>query len=323
MQNSKPSSKIANPRDVLTPDALEMLQHISETGSFAAAARLQGLVPSALTYRVRQIEDALDVLLFDRSSRNAKLTPAGDELLREGTRLLQDIDATAHRVKRIATGWEPQFTLSVDSIISKSTVMELCEAFFAQFKDGPPPTRIKIRDETLSGTLAALSSGQADIAIGVSADPSADVTLTHKPIGDFHFVYAVAPNHPLANMPEPLNDATLQQHRAVAVADSIQRGAGLTFGLLGGQDVFTVPTMDAKLDAQLRGLGAGFLPESMARPYIETGRLVQKKVMRAERVVRVAYAWRSGNTAMQGRALQWWLAQLESPATRAALLHQH
>jgi DNA-binding transcriptional LysR family regulator len=300
-----------------------MLQHISETGSFAAAARLQGLVPSALTYRVRQIEDALDVLLFDRSSRNAKLTPAGDELLREGTRLLQDIDAIAHRVKRIATGWEPQFTLSVDSIISKSTVMELCEAFFAQFKDGPPPTRIKIRDETLSGTLAALSSGQADIAIGVSADPSADVTLTHKPIGDFHFVYAVAPNHPLANMPEPLNDATLQQHRAVAVADSIQRGAGLTFGLLGGQDVFTVPTMDAKLDAQLRGLGAGFLPESMARPYIETGRLVQKKVMRAERVVRVAYAWRSGNTAMQGRALQWWLAQLESPATRAALLHQH
>jgi DNA-binding transcriptional LysR family regulator len=109
----------------------------------------------------------------------------------------------------------------------------------------------------------------------------------------------------------------------VAVADSIQRGAGLTFGLLGGQDVFTVPTMDAKLDAQLRGLGAGFLPESMARPYIETGRLVQKKVNRAERIVRVAYAWRSGNSAGQGRALQWWLAQLESPTTRAALLHQH
>jgi DNA-binding transcriptional LysR family regulator len=45
-----------------------MLQVISEAGSFAAAARHLGLVPSALTYRVRQIEDALDVLLFDRSS---------------------------------------------------------------------------------------------------------------------------------------------------------------------------------------------------------------------------------------------------------------
>jgi DNA-binding transcriptional LysR family regulator len=310
------------PRDVLTPDALEMLQRIAQSGSFAAAAREQGLVPSALTYRVRQIEDALDVLLFDRSSRNAKLTPAGDELLREGTRLLQDIDAIAHRVKRVATGWEPQFTLAVDSIISKSTVMELCEAFFAQFKDGPPPTRLKIRDETLSGTLATLVSGQSDLAIGVGMDGATHAGIMSKPLGTFHFVFAVAPHHPLAQAPEPLNDATLQQHRAVAVADSIQRGAGLTFGLLGGQDVFTVPTMDAKLDAQLRGLGAGFLPESMARPYLETGRLVQKKVTRAERVVHVGYAWRSGSTAGQGRALQWWLAQLESATTSAALLHQ-
>ena len=316
-------SKIVNPRDVLTPDALEMLQRISETGSFAAAARLQSLVPSALTYRVRQIEDALDVLLFDRSSRNARLTPAGDELLREGARLLHDIDAIAHRVKRIATGWEPQFTLSVDSIISKSTVMELCEAFFAQFKGETPPTRVKIRDEALSGTLAALTSGQADIALGVSAEPSADATIASKPLGRFNFVYVVAPSHPLAHMPEPLSDATLQQHRAVAVADSVQRGNGLTFGLLGGQDVFTVPSMEAKIDAQIRGLGAGFLPETMARPYVDTGRLVQKQVARAERVINVGYAWRNANTNHQGRALQWWLAQLESPTTRAALLHQH
>ena len=67
----------ANARDLLTPDALSMLLAIEETGSFAAAARELGLVPSALTYRVRQIEDALDVLLFDRSSRQAKPTEAG------------------------------------------------------------------------------------------------------------------------------------------------------------------------------------------------------------------------------------------------------
>jgi DNA-binding transcriptional LysR family regulator len=45
-------------------------------------------VPSALTYRVRQIEDALDVLLFDRSVAPGPLTAAGAELLREGDRLL-------------------------------------------------------------------------------------------------------------------------------------------------------------------------------------------------------------------------------------------
>ncbi len=312
-----------NPRDVLTPESLEMLQLIAQTGSFAAAARQYDLVPSALTYRVRQIEDALDVLLFDRSSRNAKLTVDGQELLREGARILADLDAIAHRVKRVATGWEPQLTIAVDSIISQATLMELCDAFFAQFIGETPPTRIKIRDEALSGTLAALTTGQADLALGVAPEAAATQGILYKPLDSQRFVYAIAPHHPLANAKEPLSDATLLQSRVVAVADSVQRGAGLSYGILGGQDVFTVATMSAKLDAQLRGLGGGFLPESMARPYIETGRLVLKKVARPERVVRVGYAWRAASNLEQGRALLWWLSQLESSKTKAALLHQH
>ena len=305
-------------RDVLTPDALAMLQTIAATGSFAAAARELSLVPSALTYRVRRIEDALDVLLFDRSSRQARLTAAGAELLREGTRLLEEIDAVANRVKRVATGWEPQLTIAVDSIISKTTVLELCESFFAL----NPPTRIKLRDETLSGTLACLTSGQADLALGV-AEPSTNAGIHGKALGDVSFVYAVAPHHPLASAPEPLRDESIRQHRAVAVADTIARGNGMTVGLLGGQDVFTVATMKDKLDAQLRGLGSGFVPEGMARAYSETGRLVVKRMERPQRIVRVNYAWRSLTKADHGRALTWWLAQLESPTTRAALLERH
>jgi DNA-binding transcriptional LysR family regulator len=68
--------KMNNSRDVLTPEALYMLKTVGELGSFASAARELGLVPSALTYRVRQIEEALDVLLFDRNSRQAQLTGA-------------------------------------------------------------------------------------------------------------------------------------------------------------------------------------------------------------------------------------------------------
>ena len=307
-----------NARDVLTPDSLSMLQSIQAAGSFAAAARAMGMVPSALTYRVRQIEDALDVLLYDRSSRQAKLTPAGSELLREGARLLNEIDAMANRVKRVATGWESQLTIAIDTVISKSTVMELVESFFSQ----SPPTRIRVREDTLSGTFAALSAGLADLAIGVGADSANSADIHSKPLGQMEFVYAVAPHHPLAHAAEPLSDEIIQKHRAVAVADSIQRGSGVTFGLLTGQDVFTVPTMHAKMDAQLRGLGGGNLPHCMARPYIETGRLVVKKTERGQRVADLHYAWRGGKTATQGRALQWWLQQLDSPTTRAALLEQ-
>ena len=150
-------------RNLLTPDALTMMDVIARTGSFAAAARELGKVPSALTYNVRQLEDALDVLLFDRSSRQARPTDAGAELLREGGRLLMEVDAVANRVKRVATGWESQLTVAVDTVISCATVMELAQAFF----EVAPSTRLRLRDETLSGTLEALSSGQADLALGV------------------------------------------------------------------------------------------------------------------------------------------------------------
>ena len=305
-----------SPRDALSPEVIRLIDAIHRSGSMAAAARLLGVVPSALTYRVRQVEDALDVLLFDRSSRQARLTAAGHELLREGNRLLLELDAIANRVKRVATGWEPQLTLAIDSAISRMTVLELCEAFFAL----APPTRLKIREEALSGTLEALTSGQADLAIGVSLEPAADKSVQSRPLGSLHFVYAVAPHHPLANAPEPVPDAMLMLHRAVAVADSVQRGAGVTSGLLGGQDIFTVPGMQEKLEAQLRGLGGGFLPEYLARPHIAAGRLVEKQMQRATRVVPMRYAWRCAPAGAEGRALQWWLEQLGNAATRNALL---
>ncbi len=309
---------MAHPRDVLTPDTLSMLQAIARCGSFAAAAREMGLVPSALTYRVRQVEDVLDVLLFDRSARQARPTPAGAELLREAGRLLEEIDAMAHRVKRVATGWETQLTISVDGIVSKTTMMELSESFLAL----APTTRLRLRDENLTGTLEALATGRADLAIGV-AEPSNQLDVHGKLLGDVAFVYAVAPHHPLASAAEPLSDSVLRGYRAVAVADSVQRGSGVTLGLLGGQDVLTVPTMLAKLDAQLRGLGGGFVPEPMARVYLEAGRLVAKQTERAPRIARVHYAWRNTAPAPVGRALQWWLQRLASAATRSALLAHH
>jgi len=103
----------------------------------------------------------------------------------------------------------------------------------------------------------------------------------------------------------------------------VQRGGGLTFGLLSGQDVFTVASMHAKMDAQLRGMGGGSLPSCMAQPYIDAGRLVVKTTERGAREVPIHYAWRGSKSRTPGRALQWWLTQLESATTRAALLENH
>ena len=303
----------------LTPDAIRLIATIAEAGSFAGAARALGKVPSALSYSVRQLEEALDVLLFDRASRSAVLTPAGRELLNEGSRLLLEIDAVASRVKRVASGWEGQLAIAANALMCPHTLLDLVDAFYAQRDTArlPPPTRIRLRQEVLSGTWEALLSGAADLAIGVDADDTRNTGLQVMPLGDIRFVFAVAPHHPLARLPEPLDPAMIRMHRAVAIADSALRLSPVTRNLLPGQDVLTVPTLDMKIAAQLRGLGCGFLPEARVRPHVERGELVVKRTAE-DKVAQFAIAWRSG--AQRGRALDWWLQQLDSPRTRAALL---
>lgn len=315
-----------NRRNVLTPEALSMMDTIARTGSFAAAAREMGKVPSALTYSVRQLEDALDVLLFDRSSRQAQLTAAGTELLTEGRRLLQEMDAVANRVRRVASGWETELSISVDDILSTTTVFELVEAFSGVCVEGStgPGTRLRLRSNVLAGTWEALVSGQADLAIGVAGEFANPGGIELRPLGQLDFVFCVAPHHPLAAIDDPLTADCLIQQRAVAVADTAQRLSPVTVNLLPGQDVLTVPSMRMKLEALMRGLGCGYLPEPMARPHLESGRLVAKRAPRGDRPVTLYYAWRADRGPHGlGHALQWWLTQLESPTTQKALIERH
>jgi DNA-binding transcriptional LysR family regulator len=319
----------------LTPDALVMIDTIARTGSFAAAARELGKVPSALTYSVRQLEDALDVLLFDRRSRQARFTAAGEELLAEGRRLLASVDAVANRVRRVAAGWESEITIAVDDVVSRRTVFELCEAFYALDPQGPagpaaqggPGTRVRLRTEVMSGTWEALISGQADLAIGVGGggeQPPAGVAT--EPLGEVPFVFAVSPHHPLAAADGPISDADLMHYRAVAVADSAQRLLPRTVNLLPGQEVLTVDSMADKIELLCRGVGCGFVPLPQVQALIDARALVVKATARPPQHARLGYAWRctlgprGARQPPAGLALQWWLQQLASAATRRALL---
>lgn len=305
-----------NIRQALNAEQLHMLATIAETGSLAGAAEALGVVPSALTYRLRQLEEALDVLLVMRGRKRSPLTPAGAELLRLGAPLLSEIDALARRVQRIASGWEPELVIAVDALIDTAVLLDCVTAF-----DGEQaPTQLRLLPGTLSGTMERLVDGEADIALGVFADHAHYAGIATAPLGDMPFVFAVAPQHPLASAPEPISDAQRARHRAVAAADSSRR-AGVSVGLLPGQSVLRVPDMRSKMQAQLAGLGCGFLPAPWVREAVAEGRLCIKALSAPPRVAPLALAWRASETA-GGRALQWWLRALRAPRTRAALLGQ-
>lgn len=301
----------------LTLEALEVLDAIDRNGSFAAAARELDRVPSALTYTVRRLEEELDVLLFDRRGHRAKLTPAGRELVEQGRILLNSAEALSQRVKRVASGWEAELRVAVDEIIPFARLVPLLERFYAL----KPPTRLRVTSEALAGCWETLVDGRADMTIGAPGDSPVTASgpdgIVSRPFGSMGFVFAVAPGHPLAAAPEPIAACDLVRHRAVAIADTSRRLPARTVGLLRGQDVLTVPTFAAKLDAQCAGLGVGHLPAFIAAEAVRQGRLVVKEVEEPRKDVQLHLAWRTG---ARGKALKWFLEALQAPTVAARLL---
>ena len=120
--------------DVLTPDSLAMLQVISETGSFAAAARHLGLVPSALsTGCARSKTPWTCCCLIAQPARHAS----------KPRRAAARRRTAAARDRCRGTAWRhghrlgAQLTIAVDGVVS--TMLELVDAFYAM----APPTHLQ------------------------------------------------------------------------------------------------------------------------------------------------------------------------------------
>jgi DNA-binding transcriptional LysR family regulator len=298
----------------LSLDALLVLDAIARKGSFAAAAEELHRVPSAITYTVQKLEQDLDVQLFDRSGHRARLTRAGEELLRDGRYLLRAATDIECRVQRIAKGWETELRIAYNDIIPPERLAPSLAAFY----DEAPSTRLRLTAEILGGCWDALFSGRADLVVGAPGDSPPETGAAVRPFGESVFVFVVAPGHALAGAEEPVPTSEVLRHRVVVAADTSRSLAPWTAGLAVGQDTLTVSTMQAKLDAQLKGLGVGYLPFNLARPALESGHLVRKRVEdESEKTTRLSLAWRSRDT---GKALKWWLARLDDPGVKQELL---
>lgn len=288
-------------------DALEVIDAIARKGSFAAAAESLFRVPSALTYTVRKLEADLGVTLFDRSGHRASLTEAGAELLNEGRHLLDAAQALESRVKRIATGVETDIGIAISDLFNAEPIYEILQDFYAQGFG----TRVKLMREVFGGSWDALLSGRADISIGAPGEAPSGGGYSTKLLGHLDFVFAVATNHPLATFAEPLDNQDIIQHRAVAAADSSRNLPPRTSGILSGQDVLTVPDMQRKLEAQVIGLGVGYLPKKLTQRYVEQGKLVIKQVAEPKTLAPTFLAWRNHRKNSMGKAQQWLLKRFE------------
>lgn len=290
----------------LSLDALLVLDAIERKGSFAAAGDELHRVPSAITYTMQKLEEDLDVALFDRSGHRARLTAAGRELLDEGRHLLRAAGELESRIKRVATGWEAELRIAYDGVIPPQAILDLAAAFY----DQECSTRLRIFPEVLGGGWDSVAAGRADLVIGASGDGPAGGGYTTRPLGGVEWVFAVAPGHALAHLPEPIKTSDILNHRAVSVADSSRNLPPRTVGLFSGQETLTVHDLETKVIAQGMGLGVGNLPRHIAEREAAAGRLVIKQTEEPKISASLFLAWR---TEHKGKALQWFVKQLQEP----------
>ena len=182
----------------LTLDALHVLDAIARRGSFAAAADELHRTTSTLSYTVKKLEDDLGIQAFDRSGHRAKLTEAGRLLLDEGRAVLDAARAVERRVRSIGHGWEAELAIAINDLVPLEAVLAAIGEFYA----AGHPTRVRVLSEVLGGVWEALLEQRADVAI-TEVDGRGAADIAHRPLGSVSFVFAVAPQHPLAQERQP------------------------------------------------------------------------------------------------------------------------
>lgn len=292
----------------LNLDALVVLDAIDRAGSFAGAARRLDLVPSAITYIVRRLEDQLDVLLFDRRGRRAQATAAGRELLEQGRVLLAEAEALEQRVQRVASGWEAELAIAIDTILPMGRIWPLAARFYVECRERQVAhTRLRFTHEVLGGAWDALAEGRADLVIGAPGEPPPGGGFRTRLLAETPMVFMVAPTHPLARASEPIAESLLLKHRSIVAADSSRRLPPRTVGVLTGQETLSVASLADKRAAQAAGLGCGWLPWFLAADDVAAGRLVPRRIDMQRMPARIVAAWRE---TRPGKALAWWLSAI-------------
>lgn len=79
---------------------LRVFSQVAQFGSFSAAAKALNITQSAVSKRIRKVESALDISLFDRSGRHLQLTESGAQLLQYCSRILDEVESTVRYVQQ-------------------------------------------------------------------------------------------------------------------------------------------------------------------------------------------------------------------------------
>ena len=129
--------------------------------NFSRAAEQLHVSQPALSEQIRKLEDELGTPLFDRTSRGATLTDAGDAFLPQARAVLAAADAAAESVRMVAHGLAGTLTLGFIDSAAVGILPPLIRRFTARY----PELKLRLRELSTRQQLEAVAEGEIDVGI--------------------------------------------------------------------------------------------------------------------------------------------------------------
>ncbi|WP_329345396.1 LysR family transcriptional regulator ArgP [Streptomyces sp. NBC_01352] len=277
-------------------DQVRTLLSVVDEGTFDAAAAALHVTPSAVSQRVKALEQRTGRVLLVRT-KPVRPTESGEVVVRFARQLARlERDARAELGMR-GEGEPTRVSVAVNAD-------SLSTWFLGALTRVPqePPLCFELRREDETRTAALLREGL--VMAAVTSSPDAVAGCSVRALGRMRYLAAASPAFAERHLGGPLREALAQApvltfDRSDDLQDAFVRR--LRRGRGGASPVrHSVPTSEGFVDAVTAGLGWGLVPEMQADRLLREGRLVS---LAPERPVDVPLYWQ-----------QW---KLDSPALAA------
>ena len=245
---------------------------VARERNFTRAAAQLGMSQSMLSYTIREMEKRLGIRLLTRTTRSVSLTEAGERLLESVGPRLAAIEAELHAV--IELGDSPGGTLRFTA--SDHAIDSLLWPKLAPLLQRYPRLHLEMHSDY---AFTDIIQGRYDFGVRLG-DGLAKGIQAVRIAPDLRLAIVAAPRY-LAGRPQPLTPEELMNHDCINLrlptlgnlyAWELKRGEREMNVRVNGRLVFN--GIYQVLNAALDGHGLAYVPEDMARPHLDSGRLV-------------------------------------------------
>lgn len=254
---------------MLNARQLETFYWVAKLGSFTAAAGRLNTTQSAISMRVRELESALSVSLFDRRHRAAALTAKGRELLGFAEQILR---LSSEARERVSEGRDAPRTLrlGIAEVVSITWLPKLVHTIHARY----PGIRLELDEALTQDLFDRLEEGSLDLVLAPGRPKGPGFVSTS--LGSVEFAWMASPSLGLPK--RRLGPGDLQQWPVIALARESHHHAAIEewFGSASAayQRIDTCKSTGVAASLAGAGLGVTFLPVRCYRQEVADGRLM-------------------------------------------------